>query len=146
MSYRLLHDLILENNGFEIIKEGTILDLDNDVDQSEKSKDDMMEVIQDWINKYKKSFGSNWSKIINFLQPAIDAIHDNDVKALKSETIRIANKSEQLSKVNPKAKEVFERIHNLYIRLLGMARGAFGESIDEMINIIKECNEKINII
>jgi len=150
MHVRLLQDLAIENNNkIEIIPEGTIIseatiDLDNEVDSEVVKQEDMMKVVQQWASKYKPMFGKDWSKVIDFLQPAIDAIHDGDIKSLKSRTINLAKKSERLSHTNPKAKDAIDRIHDLYIKLLGMAREVFGECIDEVVNIITECKRKLS--
>jgi len=73
-------------------------------------------------------------------------MHENDLDLLKAVTSKWADRSEKLAETNPKAKEAFDRIHNLYVKLLGMARRAFGESIDEVIDIITECRERIRAI
>lgn len=150
MHVKLLQDLVIEgkNNSIEIIPKGTpiseaVIDLDSTIDDTDIKKDDMMTVVQQWANKYKPMFGKDWSKVIDFLQPAIDAIHDGDIKQLKSKTIGLAKKSGRLADTNPKAKEAIDRIHDLYIKLLGMAREVFGECIDEIVNIIYECKSKL---
>lgn len=152
MSLKLLQNIIIEkNDGMEVLPEGTIisevsLDLDTETDETEVGRDKMLGIVQQWIDRYKPSFGKSWSKVIDFLQPAIEAIHSNDIQQLKSATIKLAERSEQLAETNPQAKQAIDRIHDLYVKLLGMARGTFGESIDEIIDIITECREKIAIL
>ena len=152
MSYKLLEDVIVEINGnICVMPVGTIISevaIDFDQEQGqEQDTDKMLSIVQGWIDKFKPQFtDEGWTKIIGFLQPALDAIHSGDVQLLKSATVDIANKSERLAKTNPQSKNALDQIHSLYTKLLGVARGIFGESINDLITIIKESTEKIKLI
>lgn len=150
---KLLENIIIEENGyFKTIPAGTIIregvfDLDApEAEPEEAGQDEMIRVVQQWIETNRPRFTpEGWSKVNTILQPAIDAIYDRNIEKLKSHAIAMANKVDSLES-NPKAKNALEKIHDLYIKLLGMARGHFGESIDTVVKIVKESLNKLKTI
>jgi predicted XRE-type DNA-binding protein len=149
----LLQDIIIEDNGYKtILYAGTIIkeavyDLDApEMDEKAEAQDEMINIVQKWIEQNRKRFTpEGWSKIVDILQPAIDAIYNKNTEKLKEYSIALSNKTEKIEG-NKKAKYALEKIHDLYVKLLGMARGHFNESINEVINIIEESIKKLKTI
>lgn len=146
----LLEDVIIEDNGSKtILSSGTIINeathtLDEpEIDAKSATQDKMISIVQKWIELYRDKFKpGGWSKVIDILQPAIDAIYDRNVDKLKKHAVALANKVDDLSD-NPKSKAALEIIHDLYLKLLGMAREQFNESVSKVIDILTETINKI---
>lgn len=143
MSLKLAHSIIIEKNGkIEVIAKGTIISeithvLDNQ-EETQNVEDNLMSIIQNWVRTYKEFFGKSWNSVTSlFLQPAIDSIQSSDSRQLKDTAIKLAKRIENTE--NPKIKEKLSLIHGLFTKLLGVARNVFGESVDEIAKILKEC-------
>lgn len=150
MSFKLSENVILSGNSMRILSEGTkISEATIDLDQPEAKPDSSQEligVVQQWVEKNRPLFGDQWVKIVDMLQPAIDAIQIGDLSSLKAFSGKLATKAEKLAVSNPKAANALERIHALYRQLLAMSRSSLGEGIDEIINMISESHKKIKAL
>lgn len=150
MALKLLENIIINNKTMEIIYAGTKiteatfdLDTDQDTDVDVLQNDDLMKTIQQWIVKNKESYGNSWNQVINHLQPAIDAIENSDIEALKNYSARLAAKAEKLSASNPKSAQALDKIHTLYRQLLMISQDSIGESFSSILKIVVESHKKI---
>lgn len=75
----------------------------------------------------------------------VDSIHDLDIDRLKKLTIAIGKKVREYSETDSKYVELYSKLFDLYRTVLMRAKGYFGESINQVIEVVTEWRDFLNI-
>ena len=128
----LKSDLIIESNGSIIlIRAGTLLKEEYPDQIITRSMEldigkELLSDLQNWLNASKPKYNNReWRYILEIIQPAIDAINDENVMKLRSFTEKLGKAVETVSRTNPKAAKIFDNVFDIYFRLLRKAEQIF---------------------